>query len=166
MLSCFSPINSFRPHGLCSLPGSPVHGILQARILEWIALPSSRGSSQPRDPTCFCFSYTSCIGRRVCYHYSYLGSPRDLLRLTQLLPSRRPCDRHVHSAVWGLPGTAEIMWSQRDRSPQEAGFGARTVRSRVHGKDLSGRKRTGYEPGILRFGPEPLMFEGPEGLQR
>ena len=36
----------------CSLPGSSVHGILQARILEWIAMPSSRGSSQPRDWTC------------------------------------------------------------------------------------------------------------------
>ena len=33
----------------CSPPGSSVHGILQARILEWIAMPSSRGSSQPRD---------------------------------------------------------------------------------------------------------------------
>ena len=31
------------------LPGSSVHGILQARILEWVAMPSSRGSSQPRD---------------------------------------------------------------------------------------------------------------------
>jgi len=35
----------------CSPPGSSVHGILQARILEWIAMPSSRGSSQPRDQT-------------------------------------------------------------------------------------------------------------------
>ena len=33
----------------CSLSGSSVHGILQARILEWVAMPSSRGSSQPRD---------------------------------------------------------------------------------------------------------------------
>ena len=32
----------------CSLPGSSVHGILQARILEWVAMPSSRGSSWPR----------------------------------------------------------------------------------------------------------------------
>ena len=32
-------------------PGSSVHGILQARILEWVAMPSSRGSSQPRDQT-------------------------------------------------------------------------------------------------------------------
>ena len=33
----------------CSLPGSSVHGILQARILEWVAMPSTRGSSPPRD---------------------------------------------------------------------------------------------------------------------
>ena len=35
----------------CSLPGSSIHWILQARILEWVAMPSSRGSSQPRDWT-------------------------------------------------------------------------------------------------------------------
>ena len=34
-----------------SLPGSSVHEILQARILEWVAIPLSRGSSQPRDRT-------------------------------------------------------------------------------------------------------------------
>ena len=33
----------------CSLLGSSVHGILQARILEWVAISYSRGSSQPRD---------------------------------------------------------------------------------------------------------------------
>ena len=35
----------------CSPPGSPVHGILQARILEWVAVPSSRRSFPPRDRT-------------------------------------------------------------------------------------------------------------------
>ena len=35
----------------CSPPGSPVHGILQARILEWAAISFSRRSSQPRDQT-------------------------------------------------------------------------------------------------------------------
>ena len=34
-----------------SPPGSSVHGILQARTLEWVAMPSSKGSSQPRDQT-------------------------------------------------------------------------------------------------------------------
>ena len=46
--------------------GSPIHGILQARILEWVALSSSRGSSQPRDWTWV--SSVSCIGRQVLYH--------------------------------------------------------------------------------------------------
>ena len=36
----------------CSPPGSSVHGILQARILEWFAISFSKGSSQPRDRTC------------------------------------------------------------------------------------------------------------------
>ena len=35
----------------CSPPGSSVHGILQATALQWVAMPSSRGSSQPRDQT-------------------------------------------------------------------------------------------------------------------
>ena len=35
----------------CSLPGFSVHGILQARILEWVAISFSRGSSQPRNRT-------------------------------------------------------------------------------------------------------------------
>ena len=35
----------------CSPPGSSVHGILQARILEWVAISFSRGSSRPRDQT-------------------------------------------------------------------------------------------------------------------
>ena len=50
----------------CSPASSSVHGILQARILEWVAVPSSRGSSQPRDQTCV--SYISCIGRWVLYY--------------------------------------------------------------------------------------------------
>ena len=40
----------------CSLPDSSVHGVLQARILEWVAISFSRGSSQPRDHT-----HVSCI---------------------------------------------------------------------------------------------------------
>ena len=46
----------------CSLLGSSIHGILQARILEWVAMISSRGSSPSRDPTCI--SYISCNAGR------------------------------------------------------------------------------------------------------
>ena len=57
----------------CGSPGSFVHEILHARILEWVAMSSSRGSFQPRDWTCL--SYVSSIGRRVLYHKRHLGSP-------------------------------------------------------------------------------------------
>ena len=43
----------------CSLPGSPVHGIFQARILEWVAIPSFRDQTR--------ISRISCIGRRIPY---------------------------------------------------------------------------------------------------
>ena len=53
---------------VCSWPGSSVHGISQARKLEWIAISCSRRSSPPRDQThVSCFS---CIGRQSLYHWA------------------------------------------------------------------------------------------------
>ena len=49
VLSCFKSHLSLCDHTDCSPLGSFVHGILQARILEWVAITSSRGSSRPRD---------------------------------------------------------------------------------------------------------------------
>ena len=54
-------------------PGSSVHGILQARILEWVPIPFSRGSSQSRDQT-----QVSCITSGFFYCLSHQGSPRTL----------------------------------------------------------------------------------------
>ena len=60
-----------------SLPGSSVQEILQARILEWVAMPSSRDFTDPGiKPT----SLISCIGRWVLYHWCYLGIIGDLLQ--------------------------------------------------------------------------------------
>ena len=64
-----------------SLPDSSVHGILQTRILEWVAIASSRGSSCPRDQTYVC--YVSCIERQVCYHQRQRG--RSIHILFQIL---------------------------------------------------------------------------------
>ena len=50
----------------CSLPGSSVRGILQARILKWVAMSSSRGSFWPRDQTHI--SYVSWVGKWILYH--------------------------------------------------------------------------------------------------
>ena len=53
----------------CSLPGSSIHGIFQAKVLEWVAIAFSRGSSQPRTRT-----HISCIGRQILYRLSCEGS--------------------------------------------------------------------------------------------
>ena len=53
----------------CSQPNSSIHGILQARKLDWVALPSSMGSSQPRDRNFI--SYVSCISRQVFFYHQY-----------------------------------------------------------------------------------------------
>ena len=50
MLSCSVITDSLWLHAV-SLPGFSLYGSLQARILEWVVMPSPRGSSQPRDPT-------------------------------------------------------------------------------------------------------------------
>ena len=48
-------------------PVSSVHGIFQARVLEWVAISFLGGSSRPKNPTQV--SCTSCIGRQSLYHY-------------------------------------------------------------------------------------------------
>ena len=63
----------------CSLPGSSVHGIFQARILEWVPISFSTGSSQTRDQTWVSCTAGSCftiwatrklsIGNAICYHF-------------------------------------------------------------------------------------------------
>ena len=65
MLSCFSRARLFCNPMDYSPPGSSVHGILQLRILELVAMPSSRESSLPRDWTCI-----SCIAGRLFIHWS------------------------------------------------------------------------------------------------
>ena len=59
----------------CSPPGSSAHCILQARILWWVAISSSRGSSWPRDWTCI-----SCTGRQILNHWATWLVTRYLFR--------------------------------------------------------------------------------------
>ena len=53
----------------CSPPGISIHGIFQARLLEWVAISFSRGSSQPRDQT----QVSRVVGRRF-YRLSHQGN--------------------------------------------------------------------------------------------
>ena len=60
----------------CSPPGSSVHGIFQARILEWVAISSSREPFPPRDQTCI--TSASCIAGRF-FIAEPLGKPQNML---------------------------------------------------------------------------------------
>ena len=60
-----------------SPPGLSIHGILQARILEWVAISSSRGCFLSRNRTHV--SRVSCTGRQVLCHWHHLGSPDEVL---------------------------------------------------------------------------------------
>jgi len=90
-----------------SPPGSYIHGILQARVLNWVAGSSSRGSSQPRDPTC-----VFCIGRWILYH---LGSPPESASLLLWLcsVSSAPSIGEVWHFIAGkgkmFPGTSSTI---------------------------------------------------------
>ena len=72
LLSACCTLGRFRHVQLCATlwtvgpPGSSVHGIFQARTLEWVAVPSCSGSSWCRDWSCV--SYVSHIGRQLLYH--------------------------------------------------------------------------------------------------
>ena len=57
----------------CSLPSSPVHGVLQVSRMEWVAISPFRESPWPRDQTGI--SCISCIGRQIILPLSHLGSP-------------------------------------------------------------------------------------------
>ena len=75
-------------------------GVSQARMLEWVAVPSSRGSSQPRDRTC-CISYI-CIGRIVvcvCVVFFFF--------LPLVPPVEKAVAPHSSTLAWKIPWTEE-----------------------------------------------------------
>ena len=78
-----------------SLPGSSVHGILQARILEWVAVPSSRGPPWPRDQTRI--SCISSIGRGV------------LLPLA-IWEARSPKQKHCQGHALSRDSGEDFVW--------------------------------------------------------
>ena len=90
VLSCCSFVWLFCDPMERKLSGSSVHGILQARTLECVAMPSSRGSSWPRDQTHI--SYVSCTGKRLPYHHCHLGSPSSLISQSHLIHFCLPCN--------------------------------------------------------------------------
>ena len=84
----------------CSPPSSSIHGIIWARILQWVAISFSRGSSQPRNQTCF--SCISCIGGRfftICTIYEGTSSHTVQPLMISPYPRWQPCNTTVASIL-------------------------------------------------------------------
>ena len=78
----------------CNPPGSSVHGILQARILEWVVIPFTMGSSQSRDQI-----QVSCIAGRFFYHLSHQESLDLILEVFYFIYSTNIYQAHFTCQV-------------------------------------------------------------------
>ena len=94
----FSSVTQLRPtlcdlciH--CSPPGSSVHGVLQARILEWVAIPASQGIFLTQGSNPGLLHY-----KQILYHLSYQESPQQIIAPTQC-NQRKPECSHENSAT-------------------------------------------------------------------
>ena len=90
----------------CSRPGSSVCGIFPARLLEWVAMPSFKWSSQPRDRT-----HISWTGRQILYHWATREAPHTLNRSLVIAkpPSLLPL-HHFSAAVFFLKHDQVILY--------------------------------------------------------
>ena len=118
----------------CSLPGSSVHGIFQTRVLEWIAISFSRGSSRPRN-----WTQVSLIAGRCFYHLSHQGSydkPRQHIKQQNYhFADKCPSSGFSSSHVW--------MWEldqKEDWAPKNWCFGTvvlvKTLKSPLDCKEI------------------------------
>ena len=99
----------------CSQPGSSVQGMFQTRILEWVAIYYSRGSSWPRDQTHI--SWVSCIRRRILYQLHHLGSPL----------CANACILSHFGGVWLFV----TLWTVVSQAPLSMGFSRQEYWSRL-----------------------------------
>ena len=140
---------------VCSLPGSSVHGILQARILEWVAISFSRGSSQWSNP-----GHLHC--RKILYHLSH----QTLSFSTWILfymPARKEYYRNYvsllrcFSRVWLFAP----LWTATCQVSQSMGFSRQEYWSELPCASSGGLPDLGIEPMSSALQVDSLLTEPP-----
>ena len=150
-----------------SPPGSSVHGISQARILEWVAISYSRGSSQSRDQT-----HVSCIGRHVLYHWATFLLGLKLSRLRSAgLSNLSPSGSRLEFTGLGVGGlslsgltqhvTLDVIdwcWTWDERISEMSFFFSFFSHPSIHPLSSAGSNR--YEPSMWTSGTEGGTEDG------
>ena len=159
--------DSLRPHGLQPTRLS-VHGILQARILEWVAMPSSRGSSQPRDwiqvshiVGGFFTIWATREAHSIIYYnifslYSMTNGRRRWHPTPVLLPGKSHGQRSlVGCSPWGRWGSDTTEWLHCHFS-----FHALEKEMATHSSVLAWRiPGTGEPGGLPSMGPHRVRYD-------
>ena len=103
-----------------SLPGSSVHGILQAKVLGWVIISFSRGSSQPRDRTQV--SCVSSTGRWILYQWRHLGSSYVhcvYIHTCTLCNIIQPWEGRKFTHVWQCRWILRALWNEWNESEKD-----------------------------------------------
>ena len=129
----------------CSPPGSSVHGILQVRILEWAAIPFSRGSSQPRDRTqVFCITgrfFTVWVTREA-HIWAYVWRKVKVKSLSRV-------------RLFATP------WTVAHQAPPSIGFSRQQYWSGLPFPSPGDLPNPGIEPGFPALEADALTSEPP-----
>ena len=140
---------------VCSLPGSSVHGILQARILEWVAISFSRGSSQWSNP-----GHLHC--RKILYHLSHQTLSFSTWILVYM-PARKEYYRNYvsllrcFSRVWLFAP----LWTATCQVSQSMGFSRQEYWSELPCASSGGLPDLGIEPMSSALQVDSLLTEPP-----
>ena len=97
----------------CSLPGYSAHGIFQARVLEWAAIPFSRGSSQPRDWTrisCTAGRHFTVWATREAHGLKRVMSFQETQALTSLFTEEVLASILYCDPPHNVPPEAPVFW--------------------------------------------------------
>ena len=138
---------------VCSLPGSSVHGILQARILEWVAISFSRGSSQWSNP-----GHLHC--RKILYHLSHQTLSFSTWILVYM-PARKEYYRNYvsllrcFSRVWLFAP----LWTATCQVSQSMGFSRQEYWSELPCASSGGLPDPRIEPGSSTLQASSLLTE-------
>ena len=117
-------------------PGSSIHGILQARILEWVAIPFSRGLSQPRDQTQVSRTagrfFTVLIGDSVLFILSFCDF---CLKKIDAFLDESGATQMLRSVEVGLQGLTRCAYGQTARHPTSIRYQGNSVTDPFSGRD-------------------------------